>query len=87
MCTEDEARGKLKSLKITNGEITQIEFVPAGVPDFGLAFPLEPLPEHCRVCVRMSPEGDSNILIEVWMPLTNWNSNFLGTGNGATQAP
>ncbi|MEO2212727.1 tannase/feruloyl esterase family alpha/beta hydrolase [Paenibacillus amylolyticus] len=82
MCTEDEARGKLESLKISNGEITQIEFVPAGVPDFGLGFPLEPLPEYCRVCVRLSPEGESNILIEVWMPLTNWNGNFLGTGNG-----
>ncbi|KQO05885.1 tannase/feruloyl esterase family alpha/beta hydrolase [Paenibacillus sp. Leaf72] len=82
MLIEHEARGKLESLIIKNGEITKIEFVQAGVPDFGLNLPLQPLPEYCRVCVRLNPEGESNILIEVWMPLTDWNGNFLGTGNG-----
>jgi len=81
MLTERETREKLESLKITNGEITQFEFVPSGVPDGG-GYPLEPLPAYCRVCVRMNPEGESNIRIEVWMPLTHWNGNFLGTGNG-----
>ncbi|MBY9078337.1 tannase/feruloyl esterase family alpha/beta hydrolase [Paenibacillus sp. HN-1] len=82
MLSEIEARKKLEAVVITNGEITQIELIPAGIPDFGLGFALEHLPDYCRVCVGINPEGESNILIEVWLPIAEWNGNFLGTGNG-----
>jgi len=40
------------------------------------------LPEFCRVVVEATPSSDSDIAIEVWMPLNGWNGRFLGTGNG-----
>jgi feruloyl esterase len=40
------------------------------------------LPAFCRVTAAMHPTADSNINVEVWMPQTNWNGRFLGTGNG-----
>ena len=40
------------------------------------------LPEFCRVVAEATPSSDSDIAIEVWMPLNGWNSRFLGTGNG-----
>ena len=40
------------------------------------------LPEFCRVVVQSTPTSDSEIGIEVWMPLNGWNARFFGTGNG-----
>ena len=40
------------------------------------------LPEFCRVVVQSTPSSDSDIAIEVWMPLNGWNTRFFGTGNG-----
>jgi Tannase and feruloyl esterase len=36
----------------------------------------------CRVVVRATPSADSDILIEVWMPVSGWNGKFQGQGNG-----
>lgn len=41
------------------------------------------LPSHCQVKVTAKPVVDSEIQIEVWMPVAeNWNGKFVGTGNG-----
>ncbi len=40
------------------------------------------LAAFCRVVVRATPSADSNIQIEVWMPLESWNGKFRGQGNG-----
>jgi len=40
------------------------------------------LPAFCRVRAEAHPSADSQIEIEVWLPLTGWNGKFLGTGNG-----
>jgi feruloyl esterase len=42
------------------------------------------LPAFCRVKVQATPSSDSNIQIEVWLPLepANWNHRFQGQGNG-----
>jgi len=40
------------------------------------------LPAFCRVQASLKPTTDSDIRIEVWMPLENWNGRFEGTGNG-----
>jgi feruloyl esterase len=34
------------------------------------------------VAATLSPSRDSDIKIEVWMPLANWNGKFQGVGNG-----
>jgi Tannase and feruloyl esterase len=40
------------------------------------------LPAFCRVVVQAHPTTDSNITIEVWMPLAGWNGRLQGLGNG-----
>src|SRR5689334_4352688 len=39
------------------------------------------LPEFCQVIAEDRPSADSNIKIEVWMPVTGWNGRFQGQGN------
>jgi feruloyl esterase len=41
------------------------------------------LPAFCRVAATLKPTSDSEIKIEVWMPLTGWNNKLLAVGNGA----
>src|SRR6202012_752830 len=43
------------------------------------------LPAFCRVTATLTPASDSSIKIEVWLPETNWNGRFLGTGGGGFQ--
>jgi Tannase and feruloyl esterase len=40
------------------------------------------LPPFCRVAADIKPTPDSNIKIEVWMPVAGWNGKFEGVGNG-----
>ena len=40
------------------------------------------LPAFCRVAATLRPVSDSEIRIEVWMPLAGWNGKFHGVGNG-----
>jgi hypothetical protein len=43
---------------------------------------LKNLPAFCRVAGEIKPTKDFNIKFEVWMPLSGWNSKFIGLGNG-----
>jgi feruloyl esterase len=63
--------------------ITTAECVEAGafkMPGSGVSVP--DLPAFCRVAATLKPTPESNIRIEVWLPQTNWNGRFLGTGTG-----
>ena len=40
------------------------------------------LPPFRRISLISRPTSESNIGIEVWMPIENWNGRFLGTGTG-----
>jgi len=40
------------------------------------------LPGFCRVVAKAHPSSDSDIAIEVWMPLDNWNGKLQGLANG-----
>jgi feruloyl esterase len=35
----------------------------------------------CRVAATLKPSGDSDIKIEVWLPLLRWNGKLMGAGN------
>lgn len=59
-------------------QITTGRFVPPHATDSGLS----DLPAFCRVIAIARPSADSEIHIEVWMPLSDWNGRALGTGNG-----
>jgi feruloyl esterase len=40
------------------------------------------LPAFCRVAIEARPSADSDIKIEVWLPVSDWNGKFQGRGNG-----
>ena len=44
--------------------------------------PFRHLPAFCRVAATLRPTSDSDIKIEVWMPVSNWNGKFQAVGNG-----
>jgi feruloyl esterase len=73
----------LASLTLPNAKVTLAEPVAAGgfTPPGGSA--ARNLPAFCRVAATLTPSGDSDIKIEVWMPASNWNGKFQAVGNGA----
>jgi len=40
------------------------------------------LPAHCRVAATLRPSSDSEIKMELWMPVDHWNGKFQMMGNG-----
>jgi feruloyl esterase len=66
----------LSNLKLPATEVTSAAVVPAG--DFQNN---KDLPEFCRVTGVIRPSSDSDIRIEIWMPV-KWNGRFHGVGNG-----
>ncbi len=40
------------------------------------------LPPFCRVAATLAPSTDSDIHIELWLPISGWNGKFMGVGNG-----
>jgi feruloyl esterase len=40
------------------------------------------MPAFCRVAATIKPSSDSNIKIEVWLPVSGWNGKFYAVGNG-----
>jgi TonB family protein len=76
----------LASLKLPNTTITSAQQVAAGafVPP-GASAPsasAKKLPAFCRVLATLQPAKDSDIKVEVWLPLTGWNGKYRGQGNG-----
>ena len=72
----------LATLRLPHTTITKAEVVSAGTfaPPTGKA--LADLPPFCRVTATSRPTADSDILVEIWMPLAHWNERLEGTGNG-----
>jgi feruloyl esterase len=40
------------------------------------------MPSYCRVAATLKPSADSDIKMEVWMPVSGWNGNLEANGNG-----
>ena len=75
----------LVSLSLPNTTITSAESVAAGayMPPAGnenAAF--RDMPAFCRVTATLRPSSDSDIKMEVWMPVQGWNGYFQGRGSG-----
>jgi feruloyl esterase len=78
----------LAEMQLTNTTFTSVASVPAG------AFTPQPpgnasstsafknVPAFCRVTARLTPTPDSDIRIEVWLPLSGWNRKVQAVGNG-----
>src|SRR3982751_100352 len=82
----------LRDLRVGNTTITSAQLLDSGkfVPpvmlrrssaEFFTAF--NTLPAFCRVHAVARPSSDSDIRIEVWLPVTGWNRRYLGVGNGS----
>ena len=77
---EDLSRLALPNTTITLTQpIAAGEFVP---PDSANAGAFRDLPAFCRVAATLKPTGDSDIKIEVWLPVSGWNGKFQAVGNG-----
>jgi feruloyl esterase len=72
----------LKDTTITIAKVVPAgEFVPPGGGGRG-ANPYKDLPGFCRVAATIKPTSDSDIKVEVWLPVGNWNNKFQAVGNG-----
>ena len=86
----EDACDKLISLAIPKTSITFAKEVEAGkFAGPSAAFSGQDLtafyktvPAFCRVQAEAKPTSDSDIRIEVWMPLSGWNEKLQGIGNG-----
>jgi len=57
------------------------EFMPPG-PSESPAAAYGKLPAFCRVAATLRPSSDSDIKIEVWLPVSGWNGKLQSVGNG-----
>ena len=74
----------LAGLALPDTTITAAQSIPAGTytaPD-GEVF--TNLPAFCRIAATLTPTSDSDINMELWMPFSNWNGKYAGTGNGGS---
>jgi len=86
----NEACGKLAGAALPNVSISSVKAYEAGAfvgppqPFTGgdLSAFYSKLPAFCRVVAVARPSADSNITIEVWLPLAGWNGKLQGLGNG-----
>jgi feruloyl esterase len=81
---------RLASFALPNASITMAKAVLAGAfagpprafTGMDISAFYKTLPAFCRVVVHAKPSADSDIVIEVWMPLSGWNGKLHGLGNG-----
>jgi Tannase and feruloyl esterase len=74
----------LSKLALPHTTITLAQSVEAGgfTPPGG-GRQMSALPAFCRVAATLAPSADSDIKIEVWLPLSGWNGKYQAVGNGA----
>jgi feruloyl esterase len=78
----------LKSLTLVNASVSIARVVDAGPFTPPTTSP-ESKPQaiavpraFCRVAATLTPSADSEIGLEVWMPVDGWNRKFQAVGNG-----
>ena len=83
---EELAKQTLADTTITSAEVVAAgAFVPPSQPLAGGeadASAYKNLPAFCRVTATLKPSKDSDIKIEVWMPVSGWTGRYEGVGNG-----
>jgi feruloyl esterase len=79
--------GALASFTMPNVTVTLAQAADAGpfTPPGATGDAARPrvLPAFCRVAATLAPSRDSEIKIEVWLPVSGWNGKFEAVGNGA----
>jgi feruloyl esterase len=87
MPCEELGHVSLERAKVTSATaVAEGPFKPpagaGGPPRAANAPPPQPIPEHCRVTLVLTPTADSHINAELWLPMNEWNGKFLAVGNG-----
>jgi Tannase and feruloyl esterase len=79
----------LKQAALPHASITLAETVAAGAftppglkKDEKVPHLYATTPAFCRVVATLKPSADSDIKVEVWLPVSGWNGRFRGQGNG-----
>src|ERR1700677_2201945 len=76
----------LLQLALPSASITSAQVVGAGAftPSTASSGPnaFADLPAFCGVAATLRPSSDSEIKIEVWLPIAGWNGKFLAMGSG-----
>jgi Tannase and feruloyl esterase len=93
---EDLVKLTLPNTTITSAQlITTSPFQPPPSPDTGFgslpSLPISGLPPFCRVTGSVKPTSESDVVFEVWMPVSGWTGRYQGVGNavylGSIQYP
>src|ERR1700756_2569670 len=85
-----DACERLSGAKISNTTITLAQTIAAGTfngppaPFSGVDITAlyKSLPAFCRIVAEAKPTSDSDIKLEVWLPVSGWNGKLQGIGNG-----
>ena len=78
----------LGQVPLTNGTLISAESLQAGAftppppANAAAAGAFKTLPAFCRVTARLTPTPDSDIRVEIWLPLSGWNRKLQAVGNG-----
>lgn len=81
---------RLATISVPDARVSIAQTVAAGSlrlpesanPEFRDGVLFRHLPAFCRVAMSLTPTRDSDIAVELWLPLQHWNGRFLGVGNG-----
>src|SRR5947209_16983391 len=78
---------ELAAIKLPDTTITSAQSVAAGAftaPETAdsRGEAMNNLPAFCRVLAHIKPTPDSDIKVEVWMPISGWTGRYEGIGNG-----
>jgi feruloyl esterase len=68
---------------VAAGRYPNLEAAERGRPGLNIAgrMHMDSNPAFCRVAATLTPTSDSNIKIEVWLPLSGWNHKLLAVGS------
>ena len=81
---------RLAAAKIPNAAITSAQSfasgtyngAPAPFSGVDVSALYRSMPAFCRIAVEAKPTADSDIKIQVWLPVSGWNGKLQGIGNG-----
>lgn len=68
----------LASLRLPDTTITRAEISGKGSGAQGF----DSLPAFCRISATIAPTSDSDIKVEIWLPISGWNGKYQAVGNG-----
>ena len=80
-----QACADLKDLELPHTTITSASVATEGpIPQPAIFGSTDPIvaPERCEVQAIARPTKDSEIRIELWLPVSGWNGKYLQIGNG-----